>query len=415
MDKQTVKDILQRYRSGDCTADERQLVEGWLLHGAASPFDLTDTELLEDLLDIRMRLEHDLRAETPIRKISRRRWLPYAAAVLAIAMIGSIYYFSGHTHRQSQFTNVQSNDVMPGSNKATLTTADGRTIALNPEQAGIIIGDKNITYADGTSILDGISETAEGSLEDGNGLGSPHTQYAILTTPKGGQYQLTLPDGTKVWLNSASKLKYPSRFTGNERVVELEGEAYFEVRKSVSPKDQTSENRTTQSAGGRTQYAIRRTNIPFIVRTPSQEVTVMGTQFNIAAYEDEPQIKTTLVEGAVEVMNLKSKTAHRLIPGQQSIVQNGNTAIHDVDVYAYIGWKEGYFLFNGTELRDAMKQLSRWYDIEIVYEGAIPLTPFYGKISRDDTLAEVLDILKEGKVNFRIEKNSLVNRLIVMP
>ena len=396
MDRQVAIEMLARYRAGHCTEDERQLIERWILYGAADPLDLSDAQLLEDLLDIRLRLEHDLHQKTPVKTLGFQRWLPYVAAVLVIGSIGTwALWDSPIINQKNEQESATVADIQPGGNRALLTLADGRTIDLSTAQSEIVVGNE-ITYSDGTAVLSPKAAAAESR--------PPTSEAGLLTlsTPKGGTYQITLPDGSKVWLNSASKLTYPSRFDKNERVVEMEGEAYFEVSKTPI-------------------------KLPFLVKTRSQTVEVLGTQFNISAYGDEPEVKTTLVEGSVKVAllnNNRDKSNPRLSgpapstilkPGQQSIVRNEKATVNEVDVSAFIGWKEGFFIFSGTELRDAMRQISRWYDVEIVYEGNMPRTPFYGKISRDDTLAEVLAILKEGKVNFRIEKDGANNRLIVMP
>ncbi len=394
MDKQSAINILARYREGNCTEEERRLVEGWLLHGAADSLDLTDVQLLEDLLDIRLRLERDLREETPIRNMGLRRWLPYVAAILIMGIVGTWMLWDSQTIDQKTENASLLEDVQPGGNRALLTLADGRTVDLSTAQSGIVVGDV-LTYLDGTTIL-------------GEGLASDAPILMSISTPKGGTYQITLPDGSTVWLNSASKLTYPSQFDQDERIVELEGEAYFEVSKMLKPrisKSRKSNNSTSKQ-------------LPFLVKTRNQTVEVLGTEFNISAYHDEPEVTTTLVEGSVKVaLSRLSESAPSTIlkPGQQSIVGSEDARVSEVDVSAFVGWKEGYFIFNGTELHDAMRQLSRWYDVEVIYEGVIPHTPFYGKISRDDTLAEVLTILKEGKVNFRIEKQGTSNRLIVIP
>lgn len=394
MDKQSAINILARYREGNCTEEERRLVEGWLLHGAADSLDLTDVQLLEDLLDIRLRLERDLREETPIRNMGLRRWLPYVAAILIMGIVGTWMLWDSQTIDQKTENASLLEDVQPGGNRALLTLADGRTVDLSTAQSGIVVGDV-LTYLDGTTIL-------------GEGLASDAPILMSISTPKGGTYQITLPDGSTVWLNSASKLTYPSQFDQDERIVELEGEAYFEVSKMLKPrisKSRKSNNSTSKQ-------------LPFLVKTRNQTVEVLGTEFNISAYHDEPEVTTTLVEGSVKVaLSRRSESAPSTIlkPGQQSIVGSEDARVSEVDVSAFVGWKEGYFIFNGTELHDAMRQLSRWYDVEVIYEGVIPHTPFYGKISRDDTLAEVLTILKEGKVNFRIEKQGTSNRLIVIP
>lgn len=392
MDKQTAVEILTRYRLGNGTVNERRLVENWIVHGAGNPLDLSDAELLEDLIAIRLRLERDLRAELPARKISAyRRLLPYAAALLAIAFGINLYYFNSSNKPHHEIANITIDDIAPGGNKATLRMADGRIISLSSDQSGIIIGDDGILYSDGKTILE-------------QGVGD---DMAVLSIPKGGTYQIILADGTKVWLNSASTLKYPTRFTATERVVELEGEAYFEVARQQSVSE-TGQLTTT----------------PFLVKTSGQVTEVLGTQFNIAAYSGEDKTFTTLVEGSVKVTPARSTEQgltqghHRpviLKPGTQSTVQNGHATVIEVDVSAFSGWKDGYFVFDGTELRDALKQLSRWYDVEITYEGLIPRTPLYGRISRADSLAQVLEIFKEGNLNFRIEKQGTMNRLIVMP
>lgn len=389
MDQLHAKNILTRYRANNCTEEEQQLVENWVVYGAANPLDLSDSELLEDLLDIRLRLERDLRKETPVKTIALKRWLPYAAAIFMMGTIG-IWAVRNHTitHQKNEHVSLPAKDVLPGGNRATLTLANGQAIDLKNNQKEIIVGNK-ITYADGSPVLN-----------SGSGI-----QLLTLSTPRGGTYQITLPDGSKVWLNSSSRLTYPSQFAKDERIVELEGEAYFEISKRLKTKASANE---------------KTSKLPFLVKTRNQTVEVLGTQFNISAYSDESNVKTTLVEGSVKVALVNKKSAQGTVPivlkpGQQSILHNDKTTVNRVDVSTFIGWKQGYFIFNGTELQDAMKQLSRWYNVEIRYEGNLPRTLFYGKISREGTLAEALVILKEGKVNFRIEKQEEINRLIVMP
>lgn len=393
MDKHKVIDILTRYRAKRCTEEERHLVENWIIHGAADPLDLSDNELLEDLLAIRLRLEYDLRKEASKRVFGLRKWFLYVAAMLVMGAIGTWALWTIQIiDQKTEIISLKAEDILPGGNRATLIFDNGHTIDLSVAQREIIVGDE-ITYADGSAVLNPGSGAGNSHIDiSKDHLSTSGVQLLTLSTPKGGTYQVTLPDGSKVWLNAASKLRYPSRFAKKERIVELEGEAYFDV--------------------ARTLKTIR----PFLVKSRNQTVEVLGTRFNISAYNDESEVKTTLVEGSVKValINKASTSPAILKPGQQSIVGKERTTVNDVDVSSFVGWKEGYFIFNGTELREAMKQLSRWYDLEVAYEGIIPSTPFYGKISRHDTLAEVLVILKEGKVKFRIEKHGATNRLIVM-
>jgi ferric-dicitrate binding protein FerR (iron transport regulator) len=204
--------------------------------------------------------------------------------------------------------------------------------------------------------------------------------YNAITTPKGRQYQLTLADGSKVWLNAASSIRYPTAFPGNERVVEITGEAYFEI----------------------TPDRIK----PFRVFVKGMEVQVLGTHFNINSYDDEATIKTTLLEGSVKVkMNNNTRL---LLPGQQAQISSNAgdgdiKVVKDIDLAVVMAWKNGYFSFDKTDLGAVMRQISRWYIVDIIYTGKIPDRKFGGEISRNNNLSEVLKILEESKVKFRIE------------
>src|SRR5690606_18203557 len=199
-----------------------------------------------------------------------------------------------------------------------------------------------------------------------------------LSTPKGGTYQIVLPDGTKVWLNAASTLKYPSRFDGGERVIELSGEAYFAVAKDVKK--------------------------PFKVVSNGQEIQVLGTEFNISAYVDEAEMKTTLVAGAVQIFNRQSSIVNRLEPGEQSIIRGAFTDIQKVETERYTAWKNGYFYFKQTPFAEIMRQLARWYDIDVIYKGSIPKETFSGVMDRNLTLNDVLKLLNVFSVQVQIEE-----------
>jgi len=304
-------------------------------------------------------------------------WRRYAAAAVALIFLTlGVYYYQHETKRQEQ--SIAAN-IGPGGNRATLTLADGRTVNLSEAQAGIVVGNE-ITYQDGSEVLG-----------KGNTDHSTRATDLILSTPKGGTYQLTLPDGTKVWLNAASKLKYPSRFNENERIVELEGEAYFEVSKQLSV------------IGDRSKKA------PFLVRTNTQTVQVLGTQFNVSAYPDEREVKTTLVEGKVLVAPTTDRWPPTTIkPGEQATTRGAAIDITTVDTEQYIAWKDGRFHFKRTPLEDVMRQVSRWYDVEVVYKRGIPKESFTGKISRNASLPELLDILQSSAINVTLEDNRLI-------
>ncbi len=386
--------LFLKYRNNLCNAEEAEKLIRYIKNGRnrqlvkelmdGLPQSDTDSETFEmsgirESLDQVFNRVQQTKHNVPFQRHGHRiiawQWASVAAALLIVGM-SVLWYVAGKDVQQDTIVNLKTHDIDPGGNRATLTLADGQSIALSEAEAGIVVGAERITYQDGTA--------AVAVLEDKN---TTKPKMLSLTTPRGGTYRVTLPDGTKVWLNAASTLSYPNRFVGNERRVTLSGEGYFEVVKDESK--------------------------PFRVESRGQQVEVLGTQFNISAYPDEAATKTTLVEGAVR---LGSNAADiTLSPGEQGILYDGKIQVEAVNVATYVGWKNGEFVFNGIELHDAMMQLSRWYDLEVVYEGEISPTPFYGSFSRSSTLAKTLDILKEAKVNFSVQKIGSINRLVVRP
>lgn len=312
------------------------------------------------------------------------KWLRYAAvaAILVLVLAGTWFFIFNHRPAK-EMTQAETppipykNDKAPGGNKAVLTLANGTTITLDSAHTGMISQQGNATVI---------------KREDGQLAYSTRSRqvteilYNTMTTPRGGQYQLALEDGTKVWLNAASSITFPTAFTGHERRVTITGEAYFEV--------------------------AHNTAMPFIVKTAGQEVRVLGTYFNINAYSDEKEIKTTLLEGSVRVSHL-SETA-LLKPGQQASVANSTATItvQETDVHAAVAWKNGFFSFHDGDVTDIMRQLARWYDVDVKYEGSVTHQVFTGKIDRSLTLAEVLKILERTKVHFKIEEDK---RIIILP
>ncbi|SEM54194.1 FecR family protein [bacterium A37T11] len=325
---------------------------------------------------------------------------PWAYAALFLLATATALYFN-----TSLFVNRKStiviHEILPGHNQATLTLADGRKVALDSGQSGIIVQDEDIKYNNGRKI-EGVGHKAEGpgvpgsktSPKSGEMLNQvQHDALLQLSTPKGGQYQIMLPDGTKVWLNAATTLKYPNRFSGNTREVFLEGEALFEVN--------------NKTAGDRVP------RVPFIVKTPKQEVLVLATSFNLSAYSNETSEKTTLVEGKVQVRseNLKRKTYNiqLLKSKQQAVVTGDSMTVSTVDINRETAWKNGTFDFTGKNLEQVMKELSRWYNIEVVYKNQqIPSMTFVGTMSRNNNLSQVLEILKTTKVKFNVEGRKLI-------
>jgi ferric-dicitrate binding protein FerR (iron transport regulator) len=267
------------------------------------------------------------------------------------------------------------NDVSPGGDKATLILADGSTIVLDETQNGTIAqqGNSKIIKLDGKLSYDPTNKN------------SREIVYNTISTPKGGQYQLELPDGSQVWLNATSSIHFPTSFTGTERRIEITGEAYFEIAKNP--------------------------NMPFIVTVSNSEVQVLGTHFNINAYNDEDNVKTTLLEGSVRFVN--DSSVNILKPGQQAqLTKEGTTkVVSDVNVDNVVAWKNGLFDFENASIETVMRQLSRWYDVEIEYKGKTD-DLFIAEMRRNIKLSDALKALElTGKVKFDIQDK----KIIVMP
>lgn len=328
-------------------------------------------------------------AGSPVRFL-RRPWLRYAAAVLLLLGLGAFYYFFLSPAGKKGTPPVDLASIAPGRDRAVLTLSNGNTILLDSAGSG--------TLAQEGDVL--ISKTENGAIVyDAHAENDGEVMMNTMTTPRGGQYQLTLPDGTRVWLNAASSIRFPAAFVGDKRVVEMTGEAYFEVKKDKSR--------------------------PFYVRINNQaEVEVTGTSFNINAYDDEPNINTTLVEGSVNMwagLQEKGKSGEvSLVPGQQGRMSHTTSsaiAVSKGDVEKATAWKNGSFNFEGSSLKDAMRQLARWYDIEVVYDEGllkkgIQHSTLVGGISRDLRLADVLEVLSVLGLHFRMEEG---RRLVLLP
>lgn len=371
MHKPDIKDLLDRYKGGNCTEEERAFVESWYLSWETSSFDLSDQEFLADLAQIKK--------ELPGKGRSRAFYYQAVAAVVGLIILGStLYFFSYRNRSDHQVAAMNSGKIIPGSNKATLTLADGSTVLLDTDALPDGIDQFGVR----------ISKSADGKLVYKGGKNAAASNvYNTITTPKGGQYEVTLPDGTKVWLNAASRLRFPVAFAVNERNVELNGEAYFEVAKDRKK--------------------------PFKVKSEHQEITVLGTHFNVNAYSDEVFTKTTLLEGSVRVN--KGSSGALLTPGQQAISDAASAVItvrKNVDLQESIAWKNGLFVFDKQDIFSIMNKISRWYDIEIEYRGDLKGKKYSGNISKFEDVTEVLKTMQlTGTIQFKVEGR----RIIVMP
>lgn len=376
-DRQDIHALFEKFLSNSCTPEEATKLIRLLQSGEDKTIlvQLIDKQLesdgrtiVDDVVLARVFAKLKLgenKAKKPIFPLFRYGKITAAALLLAFFTAGIYYRFQNNQNAEAKLMTM-TNDIAPGGNRATLMLDSDRYIELSGNQSGIVITEEEISYNDGTKLT---------------------TSSAVihkLVTPKGGQYQITLHDGTKVWLNALSTLTYPKQFAKDERIVELEGEAYFEV--STWLKD-----------GQR---------VPFRVKTKSQTAEVLGTQLNINAYDDENTTTTTLLEGAVRVVTPQSSAS--LKPGQQCKVGSDGIAVHEVDVETVVDWKNGDFFFVDERIESIMRKVTRWYNVEVVYENELPDDRYNAQISRSKNLSEMLRILElSSGLASRIENNTL--------
>lgn len=380
MDLEYIAAIIQKHLQGDTLSEAEQLaLDHWnsdLKLYLEQRMDETGVEQAFDTF--RQRVE---KKPAPVYILSRRRWI---AAAVVILLAGSAYllFSRGNGPRQEQADTDRhiAMDVQPGKQGAILTLANGRRVVLDSmgnglvatqNGAAVILENGRLTYNRAQAKTDEIT-------------------FNTMTTPKGRKFQLVLPDGTKVWLNAASTLTFPTAFTAGERNVSVTGEAYFEVAKNAA--------------------------IPFKVTINDQEkIEVLGTSFNVHAYADERSMHTTLLEGSVRVISENEKVLLR--PGELAAVSHSNPGssginIQKANIEKVMAWKNDLFDFENATLAEVMNEISRWYDIDVVYEKGVPAFEFGGKIRRDLTLANLLKFLEGAGVHFRIEAG---RKLIVMP
>ena len=384
------KQLLDDYRNGKMDVEQRAAFEQ-LLHSMESEQALQ--QLLDDSLGqvepvvaeetqeyLYERIKENYIKEKPASRVHflRNPWLRYAAAIIIIVGV-AVYFWKSQPKKETTVaatTKQVRTDVEPGRDGAILTLADGRQLVLDSLGNGII------ATQNGAKVV-----LNNGALSyDQNGNVSTDIIYNTMHTPKGRQFQLVLPDGTKVWLNAASSITYPTQFIGTERRVEIKGEAYFEVTKNTS--------------------------MPFKVTIPQGgEVKVLGTHFNINAYDDEPAIKTTLLEGAVKVIQsaIGNRQSAILKPGEQAVfIADSRFTIHDADIEQVLAWKNGLFNFNGYDIKAVMREIGRWYDLDIVYEAEPEPEEVMGELQRNLTLSQVMKILQRIHVKYRIEGRQLI-------
>lgn len=393
MEREALKDLLERYSEGQCTERERAWVEDWY----------NNYHLQADEPYTHEQIEADSRAmwtglPQPGRKLIHQKWFKYAtiAAVLVVGYL--LYYLLVYIEmsKRPQPTHAQLEQVLPGGNRATLTLANGRVIALNDASNGVLAEQQGLT----------IRKNAEGQLVYIISKKDVKTDYPkeesvnTITTPKGGQYQVQLPDGSKVWLNAASSLSYTTgAYVANKREVRLSGEAYFEVAHNAKR--------------------------PFIVVTDKQQVEVLGTHFNVSSYADNGATTTTLLQGKVRVSALPQPKGELsqpnlqrdgvvLKPGEAATLQYQQLSVAQADVELATAWKNGRIEFRDASLPQIMLMIGRWYNINIRFEGTLPPRRFSGSIPNNKNLYRVLEALQLGNVNFELLDNDNGQRTLLL-
>lgn len=378
MTKYIAKEIIEKYINGTCTAEEKAIVESWHLKELADKSFRAEPGQLETAYagiweGISRKAE-----EHRTYKLHKGRRFRYLSAAAMLLICSAAFFFIRKAIAPVPIKELlvkSGKDFKPGGNKAILTLADGSKISLTDAKDGKLGQQAGIT----------ITKTKDGQLiyKVENMAAMPATTaqplFNTISTPRGGKYQVQLPDGTIVWLNAASSLKYPVRFEGKQREMSMQGEAYFEVAKNQRP---------------------------FIVKSGRQEVEVLGTHFNINSYADEQSIKTTLVEGRVKVSQASGAAANSVIlsPGEHSVMDGNHLDVQKADIENELAWKNDLFNFKDESIESITRKLSRWYDVEFNVEGTPKNLSYVGIVSRSRNISSVLSVIEAaGSVHFKID------------
>lgn len=377
MDEQKINALANKLINGTISEQELHELEAWY-----NTIENLEQEVNSDIDQATMgkRIFEMIAIKANLKSYPKRKivlWPRVAAAASIILCLSFGGYYLLRKQPPQQIAQKQLNDIAPGGNKAILTLSNGQKISLTDARNG------NIAQQHGTQIRkaqNGQIVYLANSLS-ANGDNSTEMAYNTISTPRGGQWRLSLPDGSRVWLNAASSITFPTTFTGTNRTVKITGEAYFEIAHNATK--------------------------PFIVTTKSQTIQDIGTHFNINAYDDESSIRTTLVEGSIKVSNITGSAI--LIPGQQSIVQNENKiVVKRADIDEAIAWKSGRFHFDHSDIPTIMREFSRWYNVDIEYKGNVPSGSFTGNIDRNSNASVALQILSIAGVHFQIQDKKII-------
>ncbi|MBC9912393.1 FecR family protein [Chitinophaga varians] len=385
MDNNRLKYLLSQYTTRTATpaeleelktflgSDEQDAQLEWMIEEAWVQSAEADQQVFDTQSDAM--LTRILSTDTAKRSLAKTFYRSYraAAAILLLILAGGAILWTRQRKKPVPAATAHHKIFLPGSDKAVLTLADGRNIELDSNMNGQVAQQGHVSLQTNAGQLIYQSQSAPASTT---------VSWNTLRTPKGGQYSLVLPDGSRVWLNAASSLQYPTAFTGPTRQVTLNGEAYFEINPNAAQ--------------------------PFFVNTGETAVAVLGTSFNIMAYNNENSIRTTLLQGAVKVS--RQSAQHLLKPGQQSLInENGTMEIIDhADTDLAVAWKNGLISFRSADIRTIMRQVERWYNIEVVFQGDVPTRTFTGDIPRTADLSALLRLLEISKIHFKLEEEKLI-------
>lgn len=378
MNTDEIKYLIEKYNNQTATPAEKKLVEEWYerVDGAdLAQSKLENIEIKKQILD---RVNTRIHSITPKPKqVKLYQTLFFKAAVILIVLLAGIYiYVQQAEHQQLPDTLVQvkKTKIVPGGNNAVLSLADGSQIILNQAADGELASQSGVQ----------VIKTKSGELLYRFTAHKNATALAVNTvsTPRGGQYHLILVDGTEVWLNASSSVKFPTAFAGNERKVEVTGEVYFEVAKNKAK--------------------------PFIVHTNQSDIKVLGTHFNVNTYDDEEYQRTTLLEGSIEIKKGNQKAL--MVPGQQASVNarsNGIDMKQIENMDAVVAWKNGNFQFEKSDLQTVMRQVTRWYNAEVNYNGPIPNKQYTGIIPRSVNVTKLIEMLAYSGIHCKVENNQI--------
>jgi len=391
MDKIRLEYLIDVCKSEKATLAEREELECWYLDFDNNP-NVTDSvdKKRQEALQFRIWKQLIKRPELSSlvyhssKRIKFFQTFLFKAAAMIAVVIGLVLYF--YTQRDSNQrlyteTTIDATDIQPGGNNATLTLADGSVLDLKAVEEGKVIAQNGLSIVkteDGTITYQTDSIRLKGNSE---------LSYNTISTPRGGEYKVILPDGTLVWLNASSSLTYPTQFNNSERLILLSGEAYFEVSHQYSQ-------------GGKKR-------VPFKVKTSKQEIEVLGTHFNVKAYEDEQETATTLLEGKVKVIGFDNGTQtneERILKIGETAFWNSNTFdVQNAATEKVMAWRNGKFIFSGENITEIMRDVSRWYDVDVAYKGDLRNVNFEGSLSRYENISEILQKLElTGTVHFKI-------------